>query len=189
MTDKPKRRWYQFSLRSMFVLMTLVACACSWYAYEMNKAAKRRESVAAIIKLGGKVRYDFEMRKPPGWFSWMRRLHDDEYLGNAASVSFRETQVTDAGLVHLRDLPNLRWLLLDSTQITDAGLVHLRGLTKLEWLELRNTQISDAGLHNLKDLKNLVYVGLSGTQITNEGSRNLEEELPHWRGPFSGSGV
>jgi len=25
MTDKPKRRWYQYSLRSLFVLMTLVA--------------------------------------------------------------------------------------------------------------------------------------------------------------------
>jgi hypothetical protein len=31
MTNKPKRRWYQFSLRSLFVLTLLVAIACSLY--------------------------------------------------------------------------------------------------------------------------------------------------------------
>jgi len=32
MTDKPQRRRYQDSLRSLFVVMTLVAIACSFYA-------------------------------------------------------------------------------------------------------------------------------------------------------------
>ena len=39
MTAKPKHRWFQYSLRSMFVVMTLFAIACSWYAYEMSEAA------------------------------------------------------------------------------------------------------------------------------------------------------
>ncbi len=44
MTGPPehKRRRFQYNLRSLFILTTLVAIACSWYAVEMQKAAKRR---------------------------------------------------------------------------------------------------------------------------------------------------
>ena len=40
---------------------------------------------------------------------------------------------------------------LSDTQITDAGLVHLEGLTSLTWLFLSRTQITDAGLAKLKE--------------------------------------
>jgi hypothetical protein len=33
----PKLRWYQYRLRSLFVLTTLVAVACSWLAVMMMK--------------------------------------------------------------------------------------------------------------------------------------------------------
>ena len=38
-----------------------------------------------------------------------------------------------------------------NTQITDAGLVHLEGLTSLQMLSLGYTQITDAGLAILKE--------------------------------------
>ena len=37
------------------------------------------------------------------------------------------------------------------TEITDAGLVHLKGLTSLRTLLLRNTQITDAGVAKFKE--------------------------------------
>ena len=106
MTDKPKLRWYQYSLRSLFILTTLVACACSWYAYEMNEAAKRR---AAIEEIGGLVDYyDAEYPdsggKPPRWYSWLRKLHGDEHLGIAVAAYMTERQISEAGLVHLEGL-------------------------------------------------------------------------------------
>ena len=36
------------------------------------------------------------------------------------------------------------------TQVTDAGLVHLKGLTKLGLLDLSDTQVTDAGVAELK---------------------------------------
>ena len=60
------------------------------------------------------------------------------------------TQVTDAGLVHLSGLTSLRELYLGDTQITDAGLAHLRGLTSLRELDLINTQVTDAGVASLE---------------------------------------
>ena len=41
-------------------------------------------------------------------------------------------------------------LALSSTQITDAGLVHLKGLTELTSLGLSSTQVTDAGIAELK---------------------------------------
>ena len=53
MTNPPehKLRWYQYKLSSLFILTTLVAFACSWYANEMQKAAKRRAGIAELIRL------------------------------------------------------------------------------------------------------------------------------------------
>ena len=44
-------------------------------------------------------------------------------------LSLDNTKVTDAGLVHLQGLSQLRIVTLDRTKITDAGLVHLQGLS------------------------------------------------------------
>jgi len=142
-TPKPKRRWYQYSLRTLFVVMTMVACFCSWYAYEMNEAAKRRAAIEEIKTIGGMVfYYDADIYpvmpaggEPPDWYSLLRQLHGDEHLGNAISVFLDGTQITDADLIHLKGLTELEGLYLHGTQITDAGLVHLRDLPRLEVLK------------------------------------------------------
>ena len=202
-----KLRWYQYKLSSLFILTALVAIACSWYATEMQNAAKRRAVIAQIEKLGGSVKYydasDPNTGEPLRWFSWLRKLHGDEHLGNAIAVVFSGTRITDAGLVHLKGLTKLELLYLVDTQITDAGLVNLKGLTKLELLFLFDTQITDAGLVNLKDLTkleclylfasqitdaglahlrdltNLEELGLDQTQVTNKGVTKLQEALPN----------
>ena len=137
---KRKRRWFQYSLRTLLVLVTLFAVACSWYDYEMRKAAKRRAAIVKIEKLGGAVRYydasyKYTRGKPRQWFSWLRNIHGDEHLGNAVSVRFYDS-LTDADLVHLGALVNLEELWFWEGPITDAGLVHLKGLTKINWQRL-----------------------------------------------------
>ena len=202
MTDKPKRRWFQYSLRTLFIITTLVAIACSWYVCEMQKAAKRRAAIAEIEKQGGYVYYydasnPRTMGEPPRWFSLLRRLHGDEHLGNAVIVGMSRPitdselvylkgltklehlylvrlQVTDAGLIHLRDLTKLKGLWICGTQVTDAGLVNLEGLTNLEYLDLNDTQITDAGLEHLQGLTNLVGLVLSYTHITDDGLVRLK---------------
>jgi len=39
---------------------------------------------------------------------------------------------------------------LNSTSVSDAGLVHLQGLTQLKVLGLSNTQVTEAGISELK---------------------------------------
>jgi len=60
------------------------------------------------------------------------------------------TQVSDAGLVHLKELPVLGYLGLAGTRVTDAGLEHLSGLTGLKILWLGDTQVTDEGVKKLQ---------------------------------------
>ena len=60
------------------------------------------------------------------------------------------TDVTDAGLIDLKGLTHLEFLVLSRTQVTDAGLAHLKGLTKLRVLELDYTEVTDEGVKGLK---------------------------------------
>ena len=125
---RTKRRWRQSSLRSPFVLTTLVAILGSWYAYEMQQAARRRAAIAEIEDLGGAVDYPetddnlFPLAESPKWYSVLRRVHGDRRLGNAAAVWLRGESVSDADLARLRNLTSLEYLCLRYAKITDAGL-------------------------------------------------------------------
>ena len=48
---------FQFSIRSLLMLMVVVAIPCSWLA----EARKQREIVVEIEKAGGEVHYDFQL--------------------------------------------------------------------------------------------------------------------------------
>jgi hypothetical protein len=62
--------------------------------------------------------------------------------------------------------------------VSDAGLVHLRNLTNLEHLYLANTQVSDRGLPYLEDLVRLRQIVVRGSRVTDAGLDRLLESLP-----------
>ncbi len=45
---------------------------------------------------------------------------------------------------------NLKSLRLDGTQVTDAGMAHLKGLYRLAHLDVRRTRVTAAGTNQLK---------------------------------------
>jgi hypothetical protein len=69
----------------------------------------------------------------------------DNQLINEISIDY-----LDQCAVNYRDHSQLEWLNLDGTQVSDAGLVHLKRLTKLSQLNLFNTRVTDAGVNELK---------------------------------------
>ena len=96
-------------------------------------------------------------------------------LKSLRSLDLLRTQVSDAGLVHLKELKSLTRIILNGTKVTDAGLVHLKELKSLTQFTLSNTQVSGAGLIHLKELKNLTLLNLNDTQVTGEGLVHLKE--------------
>ena len=155
-TPRPRRRWLQFSLRTLLVVMLVLGCGLAWFAREVEREWAQREAAVTIRKMGGRVEYvAVSGGMIPTAVAWLGGLIDHDLSGYVASVSLKGTRVSDAGLVHLQRLTQLVELNLDNTQVSDAGLVHLQGLTQLRWLSLHETRVSDAGVAELhKTLRN-----------------------------------
>src|SRR5947209_3603374 len=52
-----QRRWRQFSLRGLLVVVTAAAAFCGWFAWRLERGHRRERAVEEIIKAGGKVAY------------------------------------------------------------------------------------------------------------------------------------
>ncbi|MFB0555171.1 MAG: hypothetical protein ACETWQ_17825 [Phycisphaerae bacterium] len=85
--------------------------------------------------------------------------------------------ITDAGLVHLSTLNELKQLGLYRTCITDDGLKHLSGLTNIEALNLNGTKITGEGFAYLNKLAPLRALELSDVALTGAGLANLNPWL------------
>jgi hypothetical protein len=95
------------------------------------------------------------------------------------TLSLKHTGISDRGMVAIGGLASLRWLALRSTAVTDLGLDHLRSLSVLEYLCLADTAVTDAGVHLLGRLPSLRFVDLRGTQVTAVGVGRLKRLLPN----------
>ncbi len=185
---KRKLRWFQYSLRTLLVFVTLCAIPCSWLAVKIRKARDQRAAVDAVIELGGFVTYDYMLdqsgkQQPnaqPSGPAWLQNLLGTDFFNEVVRVNLDSTEVTDGRLEHLKGLTRLQWLNLFNTEITDAGLEHLQAFTQLQRLELGGAaNVTDSGLEHLKNLPLLQGVFLGGTQVTDEGVKKLQQALPN----------
>ena len=170
---KPKLRWFQFSLRTLLVVVTLCAIPCSWLAVKMQKAKREQEAAAAFKTLGGGVAWS-----APSGPVWFRTLIGDDIFIHVELLDLGDTTVTDAELEYLMELSQLQTLTLWKTKVTDAGLQHLTGLSRLQELCLGRTMVTDTGLEHLEGLSQLKSLWLYDTYVTDSGVRKLQQTLP-----------
>ncbi len=191
---QPKLHWYQWRLRSLFLLTLFVAIGISYVGVTIQNQRKQKAAAEEIRKVGG----------VPGCEpTWLGRLLRDDSLVRVESVALsgksvneatlvhlqelsqlrtlllQGTKVTDGELVHLEGLSQLRRLWLNGTRITDAGLVHIQRLSQLHLLFLNDTEMTDTGLVHLQGLTQLQWLDLSNTKVTDEGVDYLRRALPH----------
>ena len=139
--SRSKRRWYQFSLRTLIFFTALVAVGCGWFVKRLHDARQRRQVVEAI-RATGRTEFSGSLG-----FSWL----EDDSLG----IYFPEKSATDASLAHLKDISQLRLLYLYDTSISDTGLEYVKTLPNLRVLLLSGTSITDDGLDCLKNMAHL----------------------------------
>lgn len=53
MIPAPKRRWFRFSLRTLFVAAAIVGVAVSWFLWNVQQVANRRALLAYVEQHGG----------------------------------------------------------------------------------------------------------------------------------------
>jgi tetratricopeptide (TPR) repeat protein len=201
MSEAPstRRRVFSFSLRSLFVLVTLAAIGLGWVANERRQSrremeiAERLEASGATVSFTGRFDplYDQSWEGP----SWWRRT-----LSPMCGARIQVFNISDrpaiADLSSLTELTQIQLVVVDGTQVRD--LSPIAELKSLEGISLSRTRVSDlrplAGLHNLKtlwlnktpvgdisplaNLKNLTSLYLDGSQVSDvaplAGLVNLE---------------
>ena len=136
----PRQRYLRFSVRKTIVLVLVIGACLGWIA---RSARIQREYVAAIRNAGGAVAYGSEEEEfshpvdGPWWApGWLVALVGTDFFGHITAVG-------------LTLFSNLDVLNLKNTEVSDAGLTHLKGLSKLTTLCLERTQVTDAGAKEL----------------------------------------
>jgi len=92
--------------------------------------------------------------------------------------------LSDACLIPIKGLSQLRELDLSGNRITDDGMAMIAGMPELESLVLTATEVTDAGLVHLQALKKLKNLSLGGTGVTPQGARALQSALPDLQANF-----
>lgn len=188
-----KLRWFQFSLRTLLIVVTLCAVPCSWLAVKMQQARRQREAVKRLIELDGNPLYDWDVEangrlvlnpQPPGP-ALFRSVLGNDFFDSVYSVDFfspfppiytRAELRSGMGsrMVCLARLSQLRELELEGYPVDDAELASIKGLGQLRKLRLGSTELTDAGLEHLKGLSQLSELRLDFTSITNKGLEHLK---------------
>lgn len=143
---------------------------------------EEEKSIEAIRKLGGKlrrVRYygRFVVDFGGAGITDADLVHLKELKGILV-LDLSGTKITDAGLDLLHGsgtLKSVGVLILSGTDITSAGLSLLGGATQLKTLGIGRTKIGDDGLGNLAKMIGIRSLNLSGTNISNAGLAHLQK--------------
>ncbi len=164
-------RRFQFSIRSLLVLVVVVALPCSWLAVEMKKASEQKEAVETVetccwdvLPDDGprQVTYDYEVdcKIGSGTFylyypempgpNWLRDLLGKDFFTHVVELHLSDSQFPDANLRCLAGFSHLQDLDLSRTLVADEGVQNLTGLLELERLYLTDTKITDAGVAKLQ---------------------------------------
>ncbi len=179
------RRRFQFSIRSLLLLVVVVALPCSWLAVKMKTAMQQRETIKWVRQSGGTAYCTWQLDatflpvrtpRPPGP-ACVRNLLPDDFFADIVKVTLDHTTVTDEELIRFDGLRLNRLLILslENTQVTNVGMENLKPINQLQALDLDGTQITDTWLKHLKGAGQLrtLCVGFN-QRITDVGLKYLE---------------
>lgn len=109
-----------------------------------------------------------------------------EAIGKQTSLTqlrFDSSPIGDDGLSFLKDLKQIRDLMLWACNLTDAGLIHLQRFPQLETAELgANRGITGSGLAALQPLSKLRFVSVHDCALTEKNLKQLKQlpQVTRW---------
>ena len=124
---RPRRRWYQYSLRSLLALTTLAAIGLSLLYARVERYRRQREAMEEHAACGAV----FETR--PGDWTWLRRGRGESEPVDAEGLTFRigDPRPDHPALAHLPHLLQLKNLSLTKTHLTAKTLHDVEQLAEL----------------------------------------------------------
>ena len=152
MMDRNRR----YSIRHVFILISLVALGLSPVAIELRKIRSDHAIAKSLQEQG--VQILFERNRIPGFPSRV----------TAVSFENHEHDLLPSQLALVAQLNDLVSLNLNGTVMSDQCINELHQCNRVRFLYLSNTNLSDQGLRKLAILPNLTAVHVDGTNVSIE---------------------
>jgi Leucine-rich repeat (LRR) protein len=103
----------------------------------------------------------------------MAHFAGNEVVPNLKSLDLADTNLTDAGMVHIAKFNKLTRLSLFYCNITNGGLRHVAQLKELQVLNLDSREMSDEGLCHLRDLPKLKSLDIFSGRIADSSCLHI----------------
>ncbi len=186
MDFKPKRRWFQFSLKSLLLVTTASAAGMGWIVHERQECQHGQKAIATVKEHNGSLVYE------KSWFDrpkWLRPILGDDSFRSVTEVRplyqayDLDLAVSFPRLKRLRlgdfsrgedDIARIRWfsvleeLSLAGLHLKDDQLQYLRATSRLKGLDLREAPIIGEGLRHLQGYRYLESLDLSRTSMMDQ---------------------
>lgn len=195
-SEKTPQRWWRrrFSLRTLFILMTIVAVVFAGIGWRWRRAQRQAAIVADLRRMGVMVLYDYEGHTSgEGWWGKgsivpgvVRRWIGDDFFSDVHSVHIvSATGPGSLGPVSAEQsrrafalaakLPRLRWLRAESAVVRKHDLQRLSCLAELTDVTFDGCDIRDEDLEPLRRATNVRQLNLDRQPLT-------DKALAHFRG-------
>lgn len=162
---KPRRRWYQFSLRAVFVLVTFFVGLAVVARLVLAPYREQQATMRLIERLGGSYQSEAET-------TWLRFILGSQFQ-NVTLVNLADCDEPEAYLDAIGRLPRVRTVVVGGETFGDKHLARVAKISSLEGLVLDTTAVTDAAIADLRQTRQNLEVY--------KGQRRLCKE-PLWGG-------
>jgi hypothetical protein len=192
--EQPRRRFLRFSLKMLFVFVTLF---CVWLGTFANSANRQKRAVEAIERSGGQFLYDYQRvptpkrlgrgqrfshrMHPPGP-NWLRRVLGDHYFISPLALTIgRQNGIKDNCFVRLDALTSLETVMLYEVPLRDSDIKHLKRLRNLQSLTFNEGVLSGTNsptrFEFLSELTKLESLSLVDSKFGDRDARFLGDTV------------
>ncbi|PHS07642.1 MAG: hypothetical protein COA78_13370 [Blastopirellula sp.] len=164
---RPRRRWYQFSLGSILILITSVAVGSAYYRSLLNQCRDQVIAAQKLEAIGAEVTYQPAI---PSWLSW---LPEADRCIKVTIVDLEHKEYSEGSLAPLAELHDLERLYLARSSVTDKDLISVSKLYKVRRVSLWGTQLSNECFEHFKQMRQLELLDI-------QQNPNMDEQALHY---------
>ncbi len=166
----PKRKRFRLSIRALMLAVLILGGVLGWvvhHAKVQREAVLAIEKTGGFARYESAYNHEGgwnPLGKNP-WPKWLVERLGIDYFENVVTVKLGP-RTTNAEIAKLAGLTSLETLDLNDINVTDADLVHLAQLVELKYLNLRDSPgFTGSGLAHLGGMKQLRALDLGWTAV------------------------
>lgn len=156
----------KYSLRSLILLITVLAPLMAWYGHRLKRAVAREQLIQEIRQLGGEVRF--------------KHTETNVLTDSVDRLYLADVKLSDSMLSRLSLLSETPMISFNCTEFSDQDLDYLDDMWGMTEIHLNETRITDRGIKRLAKRHDLTFLKAARTKVTLTTTEAIEL-MPHLR--------